>query len=104
MFCFHLDCVELSVHRLETIKSSELQSSGAVLSHRQHHEDLGKSLNHSAPILSNTVVVLKYFQVFLSLLSLVYSAPAPQDETLEAVPYVHKEIEALPYEHDPTGG
>merc|ERR1712193_299740 len=41
--------------------------------------------------------------VFLSLLSLVYSAPAPKDDTLEVVPYVHKEIEALPYEHDATG-
>merc|ERR1712062_815139 len=41
--------------------------------------------------------------VFLSLLSLVYAAPTPSDETLEVVPYVHQEIEALPYEHDATG-
>merc|ERR1711936_805517 len=41
--------------------------------------------------------------VFLSLLSLVYTAPTPNDETLEVVPYVHQEIEALPYEHDATG-
>merc|ERR1711913_251224 len=41
--------------------------------------------------------------VFLSLLSLVYTAPTPSDETLEVVPYIHQEIEALPYEHDATG-
>merc|ERR1719219_3292921 len=41
--------------------------------------------------------------VFLSILSLVYSAPAPQEETPDVVPYIHNEIEALPYEHDPTG-
>merc|ERR1719278_1947413 len=35
--------------------------------------------------------------VFLSLLSLVYSAPAPKDETLEP------RLEAVPYEHDATG-
>merc|ERR1712045_663558 len=29
--------------------------------------------------------------VFLSLLSLVYTAPTPNDETLEVVPYVHQE-------------
>merc|ERR1711990_1047684 len=49
-----------------------------------------------------TVNTMKIF-VFLTLLSLVYSAPAPQDETLEVEPYIHEEIEALPYEHDPTG-
>jgi len=41
--------------------------------------------------------------VFLSLLSLVYTAPTPDDEALEVVPYIHQEIEALPYEHDATG-
>merc|ERR1711936_1073267 len=49
-----------------------------------------------------TIDTMKIF-VFLSVLSLVYSAPAPQDDTLEVVPYIHQEIEALPYEHDATG-
>merc|ERR1711997_458368 len=53
-----------------------------------------------------TIDTMKIF-VFLFLLSLVYSAPAPKDDTLEprleVVPYIHKEIEALPYEHDATG-
>merc|ERR1712088_588918 len=49
-----------------------------------------------------TIDTMKIF-VFLSVLSLVYSAPAPKDDTLEVVPYIHKEIEALPYEHDATG-
>merc|ERR1719278_2076341 len=30
--------------------------------------------------------------VFFSLLSLVHPAPAPQDEAVEAVPYIHEEI------------
>merc|ERR1711915_139472 len=46
--------------------------------------------------------IMKIF-VFLSLLSLVYTAPTPDDETPEVVPYIHQEIEALPYEHDATG-
>merc|ERR1739848_512225 len=33
----------------------------------------------------------------------VYSAPAPQEDAPGAVPYIHEEIEALPYEHDATG-
>merc|ERR1711997_1433749 len=41
--------------------------------------------------------------VFLSVLSLVYSAPAPQEDAVEALPYIHEEIEALPYEHEATG-
>merc|ERR1711953_513009 len=49
-----------------------------------------------------TIHTMKIF-VFLSLLSLVHPAPAPQDEAVEAVPYIHEEIEALPYEHDTTG-
>merc|ERR1711910_85883 len=40
--------------------------------------------------------------VFLSLLSLAYTAPTPDDEALEVVPYVHQEIEALPYVHQET--
>merc|ERR1711981_65072 len=49
-----------------------------------------------------TIDTMKIF-VFLSVLSLVYTAPAPKDDTLEVVPYIHQEIEALPYEHDATG-
>merc|ERR1711910_213956 len=54
--------------------------------------------------------------VFLSVVSLVCAAPAPQEEAVkdpqivayvheevEALPYVHEEIEALPYVHDATG-
>merc|ERR1712002_71214 len=36
----------------------------------------------------------------LFLVSAVFGAPAPQDEDIEAVPYVHNEIEAEPYVHD----
>merc|ERR1711913_187809 len=50
-----------------------------------------------------TIDTMKIF-VFLSVLSLVYSAPAPQEDAVEALPYIHEEIEALPYEHDATGG
>merc|ERR1711993_196700 len=49
-----------------------------------------------------TIDTMKIF-VFLSVLSLVYSAPAPQEDAVEALPYIHEEIEALPYEHDATG-
>merc|ERR1712024_123725 len=49
-----------------------------------------------------TIDTMKIF-VFLSVLSLVYSAPAPQEDAVEALPYIHQEIEALPYEHDATG-
>merc|ERR1712020_280010 len=49
-----------------------------------------------------TIDTMKIF-VFLSVLSLVYSAPVPQEDAPEAVPYIHEEIEALPYEHDATG-
>merc|ERR1711953_1639962 len=46
-----------------------------------------------------TIDTMKIF-VFLSVLSLVYSAPAPQEDAVEALPYIHEEIEALPYEHE----
>merc|ERR1711994_1225630 len=46
-----------------------------------------------------TIDTMKIF-VFLSVLSLVYSAPAPQEDAVEALPYVHEEIEALPYVHE----
>merc|ERR1719348_2196450 len=39
--------------------------------------------------------------LLVSVLSLVSAAPAPQEE--DVVPYVHQEIEALPYVHDATG-
>merc|ERR1719348_1603027 len=39
--------------------------------------------------------------LLVSVLSLVSAAPAPQEE--DVVPYVHQEIEALPYVHDVTG-
>merc|ERR1711953_1048636 len=53
---------------------------------------------------SNTMKIF----VFLSVLSLASTAPAPQEDAApevdpEVVPYIHEEIEALPYEHDPTG-
>merc|ERR1711990_4589 len=42
--------------------------------------------------------------VLISLISLISTAPAPQEEEApEALPYVHEEIEALPYVHDDTG-
>merc|ERR1712223_1945645 len=44
--------------------------------------------------------------VFLSVISLVCAAPAPQEEAVEdpqIVAYVHEEVEALPYVHDATG-
>merc|ERR1712212_1069241 len=39
--------------------------------------------------------------LLLSAFSLISCAPTPQEEDL--VPYVHQEIEALPYVHDVTG-
>ena len=75
-----------------------------MLSNHWHHEDLRKSCSLADHFLPQT----KYFQVFLSILSLAYSAPAPQEDAAEVapevVPYIHEEIEALPYEHDATGG
>merc|ERR1712038_430721 len=41
--------------------------------------------------------------VFLSVISLVCAAPAPQEEAVEdpqIVAYVHEEVEALPYVHE----
>merc|ERR1712087_352497 len=54
-----------------------------------------------------TLNTMKIF-VFLSILSLASTAPAPQEDAApvadsEVVPYIHEEIEAVPYEHDPTG-
>merc|ERR1711913_76019 len=46
-----------------------------------------------------TIDTMKIF-VFPSVLSLVYSAPAPQEDAVEALPYIHEEIEALPYVHE----
>merc|ERR1712088_1014030 len=50
-----------------------------------------------------TIDTMKIF-VFLSILSLAYSAPAPQEDALEVAPeagsYIHEEIEALPYVHE----
>merc|ERR1711997_234165 len=54
-----------------------------------------------------TINTMKIF-VFLTVLSLASTAPAPQEDAApevdpEVVPYIHEEIEAVPYEHDPTG-
>merc|ERR1711990_331295 len=39
--------------------------------------------------------------VLISLISLISTAPAPQEEEApEALPYVHQEIDALPYVHE----
>merc|ERR1712241_732679 len=46
------------------------------------------------------ILTMKIF-FLISTFYLISAAPAPQEE--DVVPYVHEEIEALPYVHDATG-